>query len=103
MSYSITCSTKILTLAIAPFLFVFVGVNCEFAILPGVYILLSPQEEEVLILPKIYRHRCTHLATHSSKRFKPLFTLCYYAKVVVKLEKTNKKLSCVIVLIMRPK
>ena len=47
MPYSITCSNKILTLAIAPFLFIFVGVICEFAMVPGVYILLSPQEEEV--------------------------------------------------------
>ena len=30
MSYSTTCSTKILTLAIAPFLFISAGVLCEF-------------------------------------------------------------------------
>ena len=47
MPYSITCSIKILTLAIEPFLFIFFGVICEFAMVPGVYILLSPQEEEV--------------------------------------------------------
>ena len=47
MPYCIICFTKILTLAIAPFLFILVGVVCEFAIVPGVYILLSPQEEEV--------------------------------------------------------
>ena len=38
-----TCITS----AIAPFLFILVGVFCEFALVPGVYILLSPQEEEV--------------------------------------------------------
>ena len=48
MPYSIiTCSTKILTLAIAPFLFIFVGVIFEFAMVPGVYILLFPHEEEI--------------------------------------------------------
>ena len=44
MPYSITCSTKILTLAIAPFLFILVDVLGELAMLPGVYILLSFQE-----------------------------------------------------------
>ena len=47
MPYRIICFTKILTLAIAPFLFILVGVVCEFAIVPGVYNLLSPQEEQV--------------------------------------------------------
>ena len=47
MPYSITCSTKILILAIVPFLFILVGVLCEFAMVSGKYILLSPQEEEV--------------------------------------------------------
>ena len=47
MPYSITCSTKILTLVIATFLFILVGILCEFAMVPGVSILLSPQEEEV--------------------------------------------------------
>ena len=47
MPSSITCSTKNLTLEIAPFLFILVGVLWEFAIVTGVYILLFPQEEEV--------------------------------------------------------
>ena len=47
MPYRIICSPIIFTLAIAPFLFILVGVICEFAIVPDVYILLSPQEEEV--------------------------------------------------------
>ena len=42
-----TCFTKILTVAIEPPLFTSVGVLCEFAMVPGVYILLSPQEEEL--------------------------------------------------------
>ena len=47
MPYSITYSTKILTLAIAPFLFILIGILCEFAIVSGVYTLLSSQEEEM--------------------------------------------------------
>ena len=49
MSYSIPSSTKILTLGTAPFLFILVGVlsACECVIVPGVCILLCPQEEEV--------------------------------------------------------
>ena len=52
--YRIICFTKILTLAIAPFLFILVGAICEFAIIPDVYILFSPQEEEghYTILPE---------------------------------------------------
>ena len=54
MPYGIICFTKIPALAIAPFLFILLGVICEFAIVPGVYILLSLQEEEVhyTILPE---------------------------------------------------
>ena len=41
MPYSITCLTKILTLAIALVLFISVCVLCEFAMLPDFYMLLS--------------------------------------------------------------
>ena len=47
MFHIITCSTKILTLAIVPFWFISVGVLCEFAVAPNVCILLSPQKEEM--------------------------------------------------------
>ena len=49
MPYSIPSSTKILTLATALLLFILVGPLsvCEFAMVPGVYISLCPQEEEV--------------------------------------------------------
>ena len=47
MPYSITCSSKILTLAIASCLFVLIGIFYEFAMVPSVYILSFPQEEEV--------------------------------------------------------
>ena len=47
MSLIIICSTKILTLAIT-WLFFISGVLCDFAMVPGVYIvLLSSQEEEM--------------------------------------------------------
>ena len=76
MSYSIPISTKILTLTAAPFLFILVGIlsACEFAMMPGVYILQYSQEEEVH--SSSCGHRYTHLAAQSTKRFKPLsFTL----------------------------
>ena len=47
MPHSITFSAKILTLAIAPISFVLAGAVCEFVLLPGVYILRPPQEEEM--------------------------------------------------------
>ena len=47
MPYNFICSTKILTLAMALFLFILVGAFCEFAMVLGEYILLSSQEEEV--------------------------------------------------------
>ena len=38
---------QILILAIAPLSFISVSILCEFAMLPDVYILLSPQKEEL--------------------------------------------------------
>ena len=87
MPSNITCSAKILTCAIAPFLFILVDALCEFAMVPGVYILLYPQEEEL----------------HYSKHFKPLsktFNLCLtsydYAKVIDEIEKTQTRNSAVL-------
>ena len=98
MPYSITCSTKILTLAIAPFLFIFISIICEFTMVPGRYILLSSQKEEVHY--SFWGHRCTHSVAYSTKRFK---SLLHHVKVVVEMEKnTNKKFSCFMVLILRP-
>ena len=50
----IICFTKIVTLAIAPFLLILVSIISEFAIVPGVHILFSPHEEDVhyTILPE---------------------------------------------------
>ena len=55
----------------APFLFILVGVLsvCGFVMVPGVYIILCPQEEEVHFFSR--GHRCTHSVAQSSKRFKP--------------------------------
>ena len=46
MSSNITCFAKILTLGIATFLYISVGVLCEFIMVSDVYILLATQEEE---------------------------------------------------------
>ena len=51
MSYSIICSTKILTLEIAPVLFLSVGVLCEFAMVPDMYILQSPMRMRSTLPP----------------------------------------------------
>ena len=53
----------------APFLLILVGILCEFAMVPGVYILLSPQEDDVQYTSG--GHLCTHIGAHPSKRFKP--------------------------------
>ena len=55
-----------LNLVITPFSFISVSILCEFAMLPDVYILLPPQEEEVH--SSSWGNRCTHMAAHSSKR-----------------------------------
>ena len=86
MPYIITCLTKSLTLAITPFLLILVGVLCEIAMMPGVEILLSPQEEKVHYFS--WGHKCTHL------------NLCLksydYAKVIVEFEKTQTRKSAVL-------
>ena len=45
MSSSIASSTKFLNVAIAPTLSILADLLCESDMLPGVYILLTPQEE----------------------------------------------------------
>ena len=42
---TVSISTEIVILAIAPLLFISVGIFCELAILPDVYVLVSPQEK----------------------------------------------------------
>ena len=48
MYYNITCPTKILTLAIAPFLFISVSVLCKFALVSDVYIVPLSLQETVM-------------------------------------------------------
>ena len=69
LTVSITFSTKIFTLAIASFLLISFGIPYEFAMVPYVYLLLTPLEKEVHSSSSEYRH--APLAAHSSKRFKP--------------------------------
>ena len=73
MAYSITCSTKILTSAIAPFLLV--GVLREFAMVPGVHILLSLKEDEMHF--SSWRHRLQHI---HQKELNLGLSLYYYAE-----------------------
>ena len=61
MPYSIPSSTKILTLATAPLLFTLVDVLssvCEFAMVPGVYILRCPRIKRYTLPPLIKKPEC---------------------------------------------
>ena len=82
-------SYKTLILAIAPFPFILVSVFCEFAIVPGVYILLSSREEEVHFVhsSSSWHRQMYTLAAHSSKRFKSFLSSYYYGKIIVELGK----------------
>ena len=67
-------------MAVAPFLFVLVGVLCEFAMVPGVYTFYcSLRKRRYTVLPE---RRCTHSAPYSSKRFKPLSDIWLCWKVM---------------------
>ena len=89
MHESITCSTKILTLTIAPFLFLLVGAKCVHFIVPsggrGTLFFLSAE-----------------MYTFSSMFIKKILTdsdfcLAYdYAKVIDELEKTQTRNSAVL-------
>ena len=71
--------------------------------MPGVYILLSPQEKE--IHSSFWVQTCTHSATHSSKRFKPLSAIIFLCQGYCWIGKnTSKEFNCVMlmVLIIRP-
>ena len=75
MSYSITCSTKILTL---PILFISVDVLCEFVMVCTFYCPLRKKRSTLLLEGDVQS------SAHSSKRFKPLsalilLLLCYDA------------------------
>ena len=99
MPSNIICSTKIFTLVVPSFLFIWVGVLCKFAVVPGVYTLLSPEEEEVHYF--CWRRRCTHSTVHSSKRFKPLSDIILLSQGYCWIGKNiNKEFNCLLVFIM---
>ena len=75
---TVSLSTQILILAI----FILVSILCEFALLPDVYILLSPQE----VHSSSTRKRCAHLTAHSLKRLSLLSVI-----ILVCLGNTQKK------------
>ena len=95
----IPCSTKILTLATAPFLFILIGVFCKFAMVPSVHILLSYQEKRYTILHKGKDvHNQQHIHRKDLNLCLPLYC---YGKVTVKLEKTQtRNLTVFMVLVL---
>ena len=100
MSYSIPSSTKILNLTTAPFLFILVSALsvCKFAMVPGVYILLYPLEEEVHSSSWGHGHIQQH---NHQKDLNPCLSLYYYGKVIVELEK-NTSLTVFTVFVIWP-
>ena len=74
-----------LTLAIAPFLFILVGILYEFAMVPGVYILLSPQEEETSFFLR------AQMYTFSSTSLKKIQTFVWHRLTKPKLLMNWKK------------
>ena len=101
MAYSITCSTRILIFTIAPFLFMFVGIIFEFAMVPGVYILYCPlRKKRFSFLSDGTNIRIQHHIHQKDLNFCYIMLLCQSCCWIGK--NTNKKFSCVIVLIVRP-
>ena len=71
-------------------MFILVFVLCEFAMVPGVYVLLFPEEEDVHIPEHIYQ-----------KDSNLLLPLSYSGKVFIDLEKKiNEEFNCVLMLII---
>ena len=96
MPSSITCFTKILTLEISPFLFILVGVLCEFSMVPGVYILSSLRKKNYATLPE-GTDAYTHIQQHIHQKYLNFcLTSSDYSKVIDELEKTQKKNSAVL-------
>ena len=90
MPYIIICSIKILTLATATFLFILVGILCKFAMVPGVYILLSPHEEEVHSLTQHIHQKDLNLCLQAY----------YYGKVIAELEKKTQIRNSTVFLVL---
>ena len=68
MSCITTFSTKLFTLAIAPFLLISVGIPYEFAMVSDMYIILSLRKE-------VWGDRYAHLAAHSLKDLNKIVAL----------------------------
>ena len=66
----VTINFKILSLAIVPLLFISVSILCKVSMLPNVYILLSPQEEETI--SSSLGDRCKYYVAQWSERLNPL-------------------------------
>ena len=86
-SFSITYSTKILTVFIAPVLCISVGILCEFPMLPDMYILLPPQEGGVPHTPggtDIHTHLRAHLSKilHNSMLYRNFFGILAHIYVL---------------------
>ena len=90
MLYSITCSTKILTLAIAPFLFILAEVLCKFVnfILP-----FGRRGTLFFLRAQMYIHIQQHI---HQKDLNLCLTSYNYAKVIDELEKTKTRNSAVL-------
>ena len=81
MPYSITCSTEILTLSLAAFLFVLVGVLCEFAMVQ-VCTLYCPIRNKRCTLPTEGTDVQVQHHIHQ-KDLNLCLPLCYHGKVIV--------------------
>ena len=85
-------------LAIAPFLFILVGVFCEVAVVRGVCILCAFRGTLFFLRVQMYTFSSTFII-----RFKPLCDTLLLCQGYCWIGKnTNKKFSCVMMFIMRP-
>ena len=87
MPYSITCFTKILTLAKPPLLLILVGVYCEFAMVPGVYIYCPLKKKRSNFYPEgTDVHIQQYIHQKDLNLYLPLY---YYGQVIVELDKAE--------------
>ena len=101
MPYSITCSTKILTLAIALFLFILVESSVNLLWCQVCTFYFPHRKKRYTIVPRGIDVHIQQQIHQKDLNLCP--TSYYYAKVIVELEKnTNKEFSCVMVFIMTP-
>ena len=91
MPYSIASSTKILTLATAPFLFILIGAVCLwicYSARSAHFTLHTPRKKRYTLLPQ---GTDEHIQQHNhQKDLIPCLSLYHYGKVIVELEKKHK-------------